>query len=762
MKAKAVLGVLSAPPAVLGLVTFHPIAASVLGVASILSKGKICGKDREDILPLIVVKMLHKLRPFRRASIVLATSRMTLPVLFPATWRTICYWRNILPLLLQYLRTQRAVRRIDDKDRIAAMWASQHEMGAKEVTRLLARFKGFMLKLSQILATKSDYLPEAYPRHLSKVFNDMPQSSFSQVAAVIKKELGAAVDDVFFFFERAPIASATVAQVHKAFLSSDGRSDAVAVKVQHKNARKQICGDIHNLQRTVALLSLLRVDLGFDMVSLTNEYAEVVPHEFEFAKELENMLYLRECKLMGIVTLGLTHEYLDTIVLPEPIEDLCSPNVLTMNFIEGCPFISRGRPAVNSKLACNLLTALLHEYGRQIFVDHAFHTDPHPGNLLVTPDNKLALLDFGQVKYLSPDTVTDMALLVMTLASRNDLAVAEKMEEVGLGLEGVDMDIRAVMGYIFFDTRMDRPEFRQKPGSKDAEWMNSVKVKAFPQAFFMLFRVVTILRGIFATVKCEVSAAMVWEPYARYALGLLDSVQFGVEVNVMAASALEDGHTVASDFSRDIWRQEILRKSLGGADAEQNPHRRDRADRTSLVSIGSCIHNSGSYDSLKERYEEYIRIKRDSHSRAGFTGFTGLDGNPVVENSEPEISLDQFNSQSHVDDLFDLAEKQMRSLLGEDSTPAALENRSSHTPEFGLVAGATPMGGSEEVGSSSGPADSANPSTHASLKQRENALWDIPKIFQSPAKSISPHLAYKYYASKGRGGEEDLWRKALE
>jgi hypothetical protein len=55
---------------------------------------------------------------------------------------------------------------------------------------------------------------------------------------------------------------------------------------------------------------------------------EQVPHEFDFAKELENVLYLRECKLMGIVTLGLTHEYLDMIVLPEPIEDLCSPNVL--------------------------------------------------------------------------------------------------------------------------------------------------------------------------------------------------------------------------------------------------------------------------------------------------------------------------------------------------------------------------------------------------------------------------------------------------
>eukprot|EP00976_Prorocentrum_cordatum_P101186 1192520-Prorocentrum_minimum.AAC.3 len=388
----------------LGLMLFHPVVGSVVGLASILSKGKLCGRDRVEIVPEAVENVLRPLQPFRKTAMVLVTTILTLPVVSPATWRSICYWRRILPLVLQYLKTRKKAKRVKNSAKRSALWAAQHEAGAKQLVELLERFRGFMLKLAQILATKSDYLPEAYPRHLSKVYCSMPVSTLDQVSSVIRRELRTKLEDIFVYFEPEPIASATVAQVHKAYLASSG--DAVAVKVQHKRAKAQICSDIKNLLTTVKLLSAIGADLGFDMVSLAKEYAEVVPYEFDFVAEVDNMVFMRNNKMDSITRLGLTHPYQSMVEYPNPQEDFCTSRVIVMDFIEGKPFVNRAQPAMPNQLAEELLTALLHDYGRQIFIDHAFHTDPHPGNLLLTPDDKLALLDMGQMKYLSKENVT--------------------------------------------------------------------------------------------------------------------------------------------------------------------------------------------------------------------------------------------------------------------------------------------------------------------------------------------------------------------
>lgn len=406
-------------------------------------------------------------------------------------------------------------------------WERRHAWGAKRVQNMLFDLHGFYVKVGQVFATKADLLPPAYIPALKSTLDACPESSFGRVRRMLERELGKKLEDVFESVEHKPLAAATVAQVHRATML-DGRQ--VAVKVQHQGVERLMLSDIGNMLFVSETLEHMGLRLNFDHVSILHEYRKQVPVEFDFAREVE---------MMDTAAVALQKCSTDRVIVPAPLKEFCTNKVIVMDYIEGAP-LSKHLAAVAAAKATtdgaysvpagvassyeslrgdeDVVRPLLEAFGHMIFREGKFHADPHPGNLLVLPDKRLGLIDFGLFKSLDDELRIKFAKLTVALAQRNPIEILPLLSDVGIELANVTPEFGAIAAYILFDTRMDIEEARMNPLEAGAEDMRAAEINKLPEDLFMLVRVVALVRGILAGFDADVSAALVWEPYARAAL----------------------------------------------------------------------------------------------------------------------------------------------------------------------------------------------------------------------------------------------------
>jgi aarF domain-containing kinase len=372
--------------------------------------------------------------------------------------------------------------------------------------------------VGQVFATKADVLPPQYPRVLRNAFDACPPAAFSTVKRTLERELGAPVETLFAHIDPQPLATATIAQVHAAQLHDGTR---VAVKVQHDGMERVMRSDLLNMLRVSEFLQWAQFDLNFDQVSIIREYQVQVPLEFDFC---------RERRLLTAIGTEIEANTQGRVTSPRPVERLCSRRVLTMQFMDGVSFsaLQRSMDATHEQLKpaagtspgemTAMVTDLLRSFGHQIFTLGVFHSDPHPGNIIRRPDGSVGLLDFGECKELGDRERLLFARLTIALAQRHPAAALPLLSECGLVIDGATPEFAMVVAYIVFDTRMDMKEAHMSPLDADADDMRAVKLKTLPPELFMIVRVATLIRGMLAIFKCDVSASQVWEPYARAAL----------------------------------------------------------------------------------------------------------------------------------------------------------------------------------------------------------------------------------------------------
>jgi ubiquinone biosynthesis protein len=250
------------------------------------------------------------------------------------------------------------------------------------------------LKLGQFLAMRFDILPEEVCRELARLFDEVPPMALQDVVRTIEEELGASPDVIFVEFENEPLAAASIAQVHRAVVPGGGE---VAVKVQRPRIREIFAADIRNLKRLAAIGDALRL-LGPTSVRGTVE-------EFRRFTSRE----------MNFVTEGRTAERLRRNVgpfddVPDVYWDYTTERVLTMEFVDA-PSLAQILHAMEEgetkmpagtdpqQMMENLADATL----RQLFVTGFYHADPHPGNILIRPDNTVVFVDFGIFGQFAPD-----------------------------------------------------------------------------------------------------------------------------------------------------------------------------------------------------------------------------------------------------------------------------------------------------------------------------------------------------------------------
>jgi ubiquinone biosynthesis protein len=281
------------------------------------------------------------------------------------------------------------------------------------------------IKLGQLLSTRSDLLPQPYLDALSRLQDQIEPFSFAQVEEIVSSELGVRLSKAFEDFDSEPLAAASLGQVHRAVLRN-GRQ--VAVKVQRPDIRQTILEDLDAFEEMAILLDR-HTEMGrkVKFQGVVEEFRRTLLRELDYRREALNL-----------VTLGQNLREYPRIIVPQPVDDYSTARVLTMDFIQGTK-ITDLSPLARIDLDGKVLAEdLSRAYLDQILVDGFFHADPHPGNLLITPDGGLALLDLGMVARIDPRRQEQLLKLLLAITDGRGHEVADIALQMGTILEGHD------------------------------------------------------------------------------------------------------------------------------------------------------------------------------------------------------------------------------------------------------------------------------------------------------------------------------------
>lgn len=281
------------------------------------------------------------------------------------------------------------------------------------------------IKIGQALSTRPDMVPPAYLAALERIQDDVEPITIGDVHAVVEEELGVRISSVFQTFDDAPLGSASLAQVHRATLR-DGRP--VAVKVQ----RPGIVDGIH-----ADLDALASIADKADRWTDAGRRARFSDWVYEFRKALLSELDYRS-EAENLERFNSHFEDYPALFVPLPIWDLTRKRVLTMTLVQGVKVTAISGLRRTEQDMSPLATAVMRGYLDQVFVHGEIHADPHPGNLLVTDDDRIALLDLGMVAHVPPRQRERLLKLLFAAVDGRGEEVAN--EAIGLGTRLEDFD----------------------------------------------------------------------------------------------------------------------------------------------------------------------------------------------------------------------------------------------------------------------------------------------------------------------------------
>src|SRR3954471_3240475 len=340
-------------------------------------------------------------------------------------------YKDIAMLLMKYGQT-RVNSRFDIDDESVLNGSIDRE--AEELPVDLEKLGPTFVKLGQLLSSRADLLPPRYLKPLARLQDRVKPFPYEDVEIIVESELKTKINKAFSVFEREPIAAASLGQVHRAALH-DGRP--VVVKVQRPSITKQIQEDFEALQELASFLQR-HTNFGqkYQLTKVLGEFENTLAHELDYRREAANM-----------VVLANNLKNFERIQVPLPVQDYTTHKILTMDFIEGIK-ITELTPLARLDLdGAVLAEELFRAYLQQVLIDGVFHADPHPGNIFLTVDNKIALLDLGMVGHTSPAMQENLLKLLLAVSEgQSDQAcdIAIRISETGRQFN--EMDFRHRIG----------------------------------------------------------------------------------------------------------------------------------------------------------------------------------------------------------------------------------------------------------------------------------------------------------------------------
>lgn len=390
------------------------------------------------------------------------------------------------------------------RERAKRMLASLHGTSARRFYETSVRHGGAFLKVGQLLSARGDLLPDVWIRELSVLQDRAPTIPFEAVRGVIEGEFGALVSDLFAEFDETPIAAASIGQVHRA-VTKDGL--VVAVKVQRPGIGPRVEADLGLLEAFVHSLDDSLPDADYD--TIIAQIRRAVLAEVDYVMEAQTATVLADF-FSG-------HP---GIVVPRPVANLCSARVLTTKFAPGekitnvldrlAESATNGDGTAHAELS-RILGLLLEAYLRQVLEAGVFQADPHPGNLLVTPEGKLVVLDFGCSESLPADIRGRYLGLLRAFVAGDRAEMARLFDEIGFRTASGKADTLEQFAGAFLS------EIRQLALSQAVAWPTREElsrrfggllsacqddpVTSIPGEFVMMGRVFGTLGGLFQTYQ---------------------------------------------------------------------------------------------------------------------------------------------------------------------------------------------------------------------------------------------------------------------
>jgi predicted unusual protein kinase regulating ubiquinone biosynthesis (AarF/ABC1/UbiB family) len=296
---------------------------------------------------------------------------------------------------------------------------------AEDLAKDLEKLGPTFVKIGQLLSTRADLFPPEYLAQLARLQDQVEPFPFSEVERIVSAELSVRISKAFSSFDPTPIAAASLGQVHRAVLR-DGR--LVAVKVQRPGIREQVVEDLDAFAGMADLLEE-HSDVGerYELSRTVEEFRRMILAELDYLREANNLAAMRE-----------SLAEFDRIVVPAPVEDYTTSRVLTMEFVD-----AEKLTALNPVARLDLDTRALAEqlfraYLKQILLDGFFHADPHPGNVLVTRDGRLAVVDLGMVARIAPELQENLLKLLLAVSDGEGERAARVATQIGRRRESFD------------------------------------------------------------------------------------------------------------------------------------------------------------------------------------------------------------------------------------------------------------------------------------------------------------------------------------
>ena len=293
----------------------------------------------------------------------------------------------------------------------------RHREGEALRQKLLALGPTF-IKTGQTLATRADVLPVEYIQELSKLQDEVPAFPAAEARAILQDELHARIEDIFQSFEDTPVAAASLGQVHRATLRT---GQVVAVKIQRPNISDQIDFDIGVLRRIARFLERYpNIIRGADWQGTLDEFQRTIHEEMDYEAEARNAETFRE-----------NFAKWKEVYVPRIYQIFSTRRVIVMEFIDGLKVTDTDQLSALGQNPPEVVKLLARTYLKQLLEDGFFHADPHPGNLRVMADGRLAFFDFGMVGRLSMELQSNLINAFFHIVEHDVHGLVDDMVRLG-------------------------------------------------------------------------------------------------------------------------------------------------------------------------------------------------------------------------------------------------------------------------------------------------------------------------------------------
>ena len=376
--------------------------------------------------------------------------------------------------------------------------APRHAHAADLILATSLRMRGVIIKMCQAIATRADVFPPEFVEKLKECHDAVPAKPFAAVRVAVERELGKPLDAVFAEFAEQPIAAASLAQVHAARLL-DGSE--VAVKVQYPDIEDIVRTDLRNMERACRVYEWADPQ-PLELLPLLRELTTHVGFELDFEREARSADRVRQM-------------FADdpNVIVPRIHHALSTRRVLVMERVRGIKITEKAQLEAAGIDPADVVQDLMRVYVQMVLAAGFFQADPHPGNLMVTPERKLILLDFGLSKELPEGYGLGLFELMFSMMTLNESAMVRAFQELGFETKTGDTNTFLLIARRMLsrsETGAFEGEFTEEMTDELFEAIRQDPVVRVPSDFVLVGRVFAFLSGIAHTLgsRANVLAAL--------------------------------------------------------------------------------------------------------------------------------------------------------------------------------------------------------------------------------------------------------------